>query len=220
MHRVHLTQSIGLAGSPDAQRLSLRSAPSAATAASGRSAECASRPRDAARPDRCTSHRCAIVFRASARSTTSGSACSTNSGYAERSRSSILPDRILRQVGEPGPCQQLDDLGGQVVPDLVRSDSTLFSHFHLLAQLVADALQPLAHRGVVDAGVGRESRRAPAVRDTGGRRAAAPRASASAARSTDAAAAPPTIASPPRRAPARPGRRPGTAASGGAPAAC
>ena len=47
--------------------------------------------------------------------------------------------------------------------DLFGPDSALFSHFHLLAQLVANALQPLAHRGVVHARRCCQTRRAPAA---------------------------------------------------------
>ena len=72
-------------------------------------------------------------------------------------------DRILGQVGELGPGQQFDHLGGQIGPDLVGPDCALFSHFHLLTQLVANALQAFAHRSVIHSGVRRESRRAPAA---------------------------------------------------------
>ena len=39
----------------------------------------------------------------------------------------------------------------------------MFSHFHLLTQLVANALQAFAHRSVIHSGVRRESRGAPAA---------------------------------------------------------
>ncbi len=74
-----------------------------------------------------------------------------------------LADGILGQVGEPGPGQQFNDLGGQIALDLVGPDCALFSHFHLLTQLVANTLQAFAHRSVIHSGVRRESRRAPAT---------------------------------------------------------
>ena len=104
-----------------------------------------------------------IVFLASAKIDDLGQLCSTNSGYAERSRSSILPTGFSGRSVSWGRASSSTTLAGKIGPDVVGPDCALFSHFHLLAQLVANALQPFAHRSVVHAGVRRESRRAPAA---------------------------------------------------------
>jgi hypothetical protein len=64
-------------------------------------------------------------------------------------------------MGQLWPGEQLDNLRREVRSDLGTSNSSLFYHFHLLAQLVANALQAFPHRRFVHPGVLREPGRAP-----------------------------------------------------------
>ena len=84
-------------------------------------------------------------------------------GKARRSVSNVLADRVLREARQLWPGEQFQHLGREIRPNLVRTDGTLFLHFDLLAQSVADALQTFPHRRFIHAGVFRETGRAPAA---------------------------------------------------------
>ena len=219
VHGVHLAQSIRLARSPDSQRLPL---------VAHRQQQ---RQREVVAQDACVVHAMELdridVHRVVGDRLPRlreiddfGQRLLDELGIRGAKEIEHPADRILRQVGEPRTRQQLDDLGGQVRADVVRSDSSLFSHFHLLAQLVANALQALPHHCVVDAGVRGETRRAPAavipavaeLPFFGSQRQQRAR------QPLPLRLRPP--ASRPRPAPVHPACRRGTATSAGVPAAC
>ena len=101
--------------------------------------------------------------RAWVRSTISPSSIGAWSANTAADGGQGVADRMLRQVGQLRARQQLDDHRRQVGAHRIRGQASLFGHVDLLSQLVAHALQALAHHGFGDPGVLRQAAEAPAA---------------------------------------------------------